>query len=186
MAPVPRVDVPTSQRYGKYRVKLPISQRSPAFRLQLERRSASSRQSDCSRATRAPKYSVISKSETRQLQLPLHIRTCGKTGRPGPTITTGCVNPSRGRFLHPTRNHGITVRHAARFQTFPDSFTFTGGLKQFRVRYGDSMWSSYEWFRCMMPGGRQPVRLTVFAFSSHSGIFLASFGLGTGRTRKND
>ena len=48
--------------------------------------------------------------------------------RPGPTMTTACINPSKGRFLHPTRDHGITVRHAARFQTFPDEFIFSGGI----------------------------------------------------------
>lgn len=47
---------------------------------------------------------------------------------PGPTMTTACINPSKGRFLHPTEHHGITLRHAARFQTFPDDFTFEGGL----------------------------------------------------------
>jgi DNA (cytosine-5)-methyltransferase 1 len=48
--------------------------------------------------------------------------------RPGPTMTTACINPSKGRFVHPTANHGISARHAARFQTFPDSFVFEGGL----------------------------------------------------------
>lgn len=48
--------------------------------------------------------------------------------QPGPTMTTACINPSKGRFVHPTEHHGITLRHAARFQTFPDSFTFKGGL----------------------------------------------------------
>lgn len=47
---------------------------------------------------------------------------------PAPTMTTACINPSKGRFLHPTEHHGITVRHAARFQTFPDTFVFSGGL----------------------------------------------------------
>jgi len=47
---------------------------------------------------------------------------------PGPTMTTACINPSKGRFVHPTEHHGITVRHAARFQTFPDWFVFKGGL----------------------------------------------------------
>jgi DNA (cytosine-5)-methyltransferase 1 len=47
---------------------------------------------------------------------------------PGPTMTTACINPSKGRFLHPTEHHGITIRHAARFQTFPDWFIFKGGL----------------------------------------------------------
>lgn len=48
--------------------------------------------------------------------------------KPGPTMTTSCTNPSKGRFVHPTKNHGITVRHAARFQTFPESFIFYGGI----------------------------------------------------------
>ena len=43
-------------------------------------------------------------------------------------MTTACINPSKGRFVHPTEHHGITLRHAARFQTFPDSFVFEGGL----------------------------------------------------------
>lgn len=45
---------------------------------------------------------------------------------PANTITTGCHNPSKGRFVHPWENHGITLRHAARIQTFPDDFVFTG------------------------------------------------------------
>ncbi len=51
-----------------------------------------------------------------------------KLAQPGPTMTTGCTNPSKGRFLHPWKNHGITVRHAARFQTFPEDFVFSGGI----------------------------------------------------------
>ncbi|MBA4417064.1 MAG: DNA (cytosine-5-)-methyltransferase [Syntrophus sp. (in: bacteria)] len=50
------------------------------------------------------------------------------SSRPGPTMTTACINPSKGRFVHPTEHHGITIRHAARFQTFPEWFTFKGGL----------------------------------------------------------
>lgn len=51
-----------------------------------------------------------------------------KLAQPGPTITTGCVNPSKGRFLHPWKNHGISVREAARFQTFPENYVFCGGI----------------------------------------------------------
>ena len=39
-------------------------------------------------------------------------------------MTTACINPSKGRFVHPVENHGITVRQAARIQTFPDNFIF--------------------------------------------------------------
>jgi DNA (cytosine-5)-methyltransferase 1 len=42
-----------------------------------------------------------------------------------PTITGGCCNPSKGRFLHPTRNRTITLREAALLQTFPPSYLFS-------------------------------------------------------------
>lgn len=61
------------------------------------------------------------------------------SNRPGPTMTTACVNPSKGRFLHPTENHGITLRHAARFQSFPDDFIFTGGLMAGAVQVGNAV-----------------------------------------------
>ena len=48
--------------------------------------------------------------------------------KPAPTMTTACINPSKGRFVHPVEHHGITVRQAARIQTFPDDFKFDGGL----------------------------------------------------------
>jgi len=44
--------------------------------------------------------------------------------RPGPTMTTGCINPSKGRFLHPKANRAITLREAALIQTFPKSYRF--------------------------------------------------------------
>jgi DNA (cytosine-5)-methyltransferase 1 len=58
---------------------------------------------------------------------------------PGPTMTTACVNPSKGRFVHPTRNHGITVRQAARFQTFPDTYKFAGGLTAAAMQIGNAV-----------------------------------------------
>lgn len=58
---------------------------------------------------------------------------------PGPTMTTACINPSKGRFLHPTEHHGITVRHAARFQTFPDHFVFEGGLMSSGKQVGNAV-----------------------------------------------
>lgn len=41
-----------------------------------------------------------------------------------PTITSGCHNPSKGRFLHPSYNRTITLREAALLQGFPRSFAF--------------------------------------------------------------
>jgi len=39
-----------------------------------------------------------------------------------PTITSGCVNPSKGRFLHPKYNRTITLREAAILQSFPPNY----------------------------------------------------------------
>jgi DNA (cytosine-5)-methyltransferase 1 len=44
--------------------------------------------------------------------------------KPSPTITTGCYTPSKGRFLHPEQDRGISMREAARLQTFPDRYRF--------------------------------------------------------------
>lgn len=42
------------------------------------------------------------------------------------TITTRFDTPSSGRFTHPYLNRAITVREAARIQSFPDNFVFIG------------------------------------------------------------
>ncbi|MFZ6871816.1 DNA cytosine methyltransferase [Undibacterium sp. Di27W] len=62
-----------------------------------------------------------------------------RLAQPGPTITTGCFNPSKGRFLHPWLNHGITIRHAARLQTFPDDFVFTNGITSQGKQVGNAV-----------------------------------------------
>jgi DNA (cytosine-5)-methyltransferase 1 len=56
-----------------------------------------------------------------------------------PTMTTACINPSKGRFVHPTLHHGITVRQAARIQTFPDDFVFEGGLMAAGKQVGNAV-----------------------------------------------
>lgn len=42
------------------------------------------------------------------------------------TITTRFDTPSSGKFTHPFLNRAITVREAARLQSFPDTFRFIG------------------------------------------------------------
>lgn len=44
------------------------------------------------------------------------------------TVDTYFGNPTY--FLHPTENRGMTVREAARLQTFPDTFQFHGPLQE--------------------------------------------------------
>lgn len=41
-----------------------------------------------------------------------------------PTITSGCHNPSKGRFLHPSHDRTITLREAAVLQGFPRTYRF--------------------------------------------------------------
>jgi DNA (cytosine-5)-methyltransferase 1 len=45
-----------------------------------------------------------------------------------PTITGGCFNPSKGRFLHPDKNRAITMREAALLQGFPRSYVFDASV----------------------------------------------------------
>lgn len=50
-----------------------------------------------------------------------------------PTITSGCVNPSKGRFLHPQSNRCITLREAAILQDFPRKYRFSLDRGKFPV-----------------------------------------------------
>ena len=47
--------------------------------------------------------------------------------QPAPTITGGCINPSKGRFLHPEQDRAITLREAAMLQGFPRRYHFDLG-----------------------------------------------------------
>ncbi|MEJ5064311.1 DNA cytosine methyltransferase [Erwinia sp. MYb375] len=58
---------------------------------------------------------------------------------PSNTITTGCNNPSKGRFVHPWLPHGISLRHAARLQTFPDDYAFVGGTMAIAKQIGNAV-----------------------------------------------
>ena len=44
--------------------------------------------------------------------------------RAAPTITGGCINPSKGRFIHPEQDRAITLREAAMLQGFPRNYRF--------------------------------------------------------------
>ncbi|MGY4432828.1 DNA (cytosine-5)-methyltransferase 1 [Bradyrhizobium sp. F1.13.1] len=45
-----------------------------------------------------------------------------------PTITSGCSNPSKGRFLHPAEDRAITLREASILQGFPPTYRFNERL----------------------------------------------------------
>ncbi len=49
------------------------------------------------------------------------------------TITGGCLNPSKGRFLHPEQNRCITAREAAMLQTFPADYFFPANVAKTKI-----------------------------------------------------
>lgn len=53
--------------------------------------------------------------------------------KPAPTITGGCINPSKGRFLHPEQDRAITPREAALLQSFPPAYLFSTKRGRFAV-----------------------------------------------------
>jgi DNA (cytosine-5)-methyltransferase 1 len=53
--------------------------------------------------------------------------------QPAPTITGGCVNPSKGRFLHPEQDRAITPREAALLQSFPPGYSFATSAGKFAI-----------------------------------------------------
>ncbi len=58
-----------------------------------------------------------------------------------PTITGGCFNPSKGRFLHPKENRAITMREAALLQSFPRTYWFprSAGKQAVAIMIGNAL-----------------------------------------------
>jgi len=81
-----------------------------------------------------PKDGGSRKDLPKEYWLPCHLKGAGgyldvygrmSWGKVSPTITGGCISPSKGRFLHPDQDRAITLREAATLQTFPKNYYFS-------------------------------------------------------------
>jgi DNA (cytosine-5)-methyltransferase 1 len=59
--------------------------------------------------------------------------------KPSPTMTGGCLCYSKGRYGHYEQDRAISIREAARFQTFPDDFIFGDSLTAAALQIGNAV-----------------------------------------------
>lgn len=59
--------------------------------------------------------------------------------QPAYTITTKFNEGTTGAFIHPSQARTITLREAARLQSFPDHFLFAGSAAQIRQQIGNAV-----------------------------------------------
>lgn len=59
--------------------------------------------------------------------------------KPSPTITGGCLFYSKGRYGHYSQDRAISVREAARLQTFSDDFIFSDSLTAAALQIGNAV-----------------------------------------------
>ena len=65
---------------------------------------------------------------------------------PATTITTRFDTPAGGRFIHPEENRTLSPREAARIQSFPDSFVFTGTRREISRQIGNAVPPKVSYF----------------------------------------
>lgn len=59
--------------------------------------------------------------------------------KPALTIRTEFFKPEKGRYLHPREHRPITIREAARIQTFPDTYLIVGSNVQAAKQVGNAV-----------------------------------------------
>ena len=59
--------------------------------------------------------------------------------KPSITITQYARNPASGRFSHPEQDRGLTIREAARLQSFPDGYLWEGSLGEIFKQIGEAV-----------------------------------------------
>ncbi|KAB2684298.1 DNA cytosine methyltransferase [Brucella pseudogrignonensis] len=87
------------------------------------------------------------RSWSDHLKLDCHVGLKGYTDvygrmswdKPSPSLTTRCVSLSNGRFGHPEQDRAISIREAARIQSFPDDFEFRGTINAMARQIGNAV-----------------------------------------------
>ncbi len=66
------------------------------------------------------------------------------------TITSGCLNPSKGRFLHPEENRVISAREAALLQSFPRDYKFPTDISKsaLALLIGNALPPKFSFIQC--------------------------------------
>lgn len=59
--------------------------------------------------------------------------------KPSVTITQYARNPASGRYSHPEQDRGLTIREAARLQSFPDGYYWEGSLGENFRQIGEAV-----------------------------------------------
>lgn len=99
------------------------------------------------RPTQQARYESLGPGEGYK-QLPPHLKPkSGYSGAYGrldfenvaPTITRWVFHPGSGRYGHPRRPRIITMREAARLQSFTDDFTFVGSRNSIAGQIGNAV-----------------------------------------------
>lgn len=70
-----------------------------------------------------------------------------------PTITTRFDTPAGGRFIHPAEDRTLTPREAARIQSFPDDFVFTGNKTSICKQIGNAVPPKISYFLAKLVRG---------------------------------
>ena len=66
------------------------------------------------------------------------------------TITGGCLNPSKGRFLHPEENRVISAREAAMLQSFRKNYKFSTDISKaaLALQIGNALPPKFSYAQC--------------------------------------
>lgn len=62
-----------------------------------------------------------------------------KWDSPSPTLTGGCTNITKGRFIHPDQDRGISLYEASKLQSFPDNYIFKGNMGEIALQIGNAV-----------------------------------------------